>query len=66
MAPTNARSPWLARHYFDYVYIPGALLVVGTLIVKRDWALYSALLALSLGAYNIWNFRESNPGFNNR
>jgi len=52
-------SSWLARHYIDYVYIPGALLVVGTLIVKREWAPYSILLALVLGAYNFWNFRES-------
>ncbi|KAL3964417.1 hypothetical protein ACCO45_001421 [Purpureocillium lilacinum] len=50
-------SSWLARHYIDYVYIPGALLVVGTLIVKREWAPYSILLALVLGAYNFWNFQ---------
>lgn len=62
MAPAETQNPWLARHYFDYVYIPAALLVFGTLIVKRDWALYSALVALSLGAYNIWNFRESDWG----
>lgn len=47
-----------ARQYIDYVYVPGALLVLGTLIVKRDWVIYSVALALSLGAYNFWNFRE--------
>ncbi|KFA63541.1 hypothetical protein S40285_00306 [Stachybotrys chlorohalonatus IBT 40285] len=50
---------WLARHYIDYVYAPAALLVVGTLIVKREWAPYSVLLAAALGAYNFYNFRES-------
>lgn len=59
--PSVAMSdvPLLSRHYIDYVYVPGALLVVGTLIVKKEWALYSIALALTLGAYNFWNFRES-------
>lgn len=57
MAPAQDSS-WLARHYIDYVYVPGALLVVGTFIVKRDWVPYSAVLALALGAYNFFNFRK--------
>lgn len=48
----------LSRQYIDYVYVPGALLVVGTLIVKKEWAVYSLVLALALGSYNFWNFRE--------
>ncbi|EQL01366.1 nitrate reductase [Ophiocordyceps sinensis CO18] len=60
--PADTQNSWLARHYLDYVYIPAALLVLGTLIVKRDWAVYSALVALGLGAYNIWSFRESRSG----
>lgn len=48
----------LSRHYIDYVYGPAALLIVGTLIVKKEWAPYSALLALVFGAYNFYNFRE--------
>ncbi|KAI9166866.1 nitrate reductase [Paramyrothecium foliicola] len=47
----------LSRHYIDYVYIPAALLIVGTLIVKREWAPYSAALAAALGAYNFWKFQ---------
>ncbi|KAH7329194.1 nitrate reductase [Stachybotrys elegans] len=53
---------WLARHYVDYVYIPATLLVFGTLVVKRDWVPYSILLAVTLGAYNFYQFRESEDG----
>lgn len=56
-AAADARPSWLARHYVDYVYVPGALLVVGTFIVKRDWISYALLLALTLGAYNVWSFQ---------
>lgn len=55
---SNVQDSWLSRHYIDYVYIPAALLVFGTLIVKKEWAPYSAMLALVLGGYNFWNFRE--------
>lgn len=55
---SNVQDSWLSRHYIDYVYVPAALLVFGTLIVKKEWAPYSAMLALALGGYNFWNFRE--------
>ncbi|KAK3187245.1 NADH-cytochrome b5 reductase [Lecanicillium sp. MT-2017a] len=48
---------WLARHYIDYVYVPGLLLVVGTAIVKREWIIYAVPLAVALGAWNIYNFQ---------
>ncbi|OAA33100.1 nitrate reductase [Moelleriella libera RCEF 2490] len=54
---SNAQASLLSRHYIDYVYVPGVLLVVGTLIVKKDWAPYSVVLAAALGAYNFWNFQ---------
>ncbi|KAK7393984.1 NADH-cytochrome b5 reductase [Neonectria punicea] len=41
------------RKYIDYVYMPALLLIVGTLIVKKEWTPYSALVALAFG---IWNF----------
>lgn len=37
----------------DYVYIPTALLVAGTFVVKRDWTIYAAIVAFALGAYNL-------------
>jgi cytochrome-b5 reductase len=61
MASTQDDS-WLARHYIDYVYVPATLLVVGTLVVKRDWVPYSILVAVALGAYNFYQFRESEDG----
>jgi NO-binding membrane sensor protein with MHYT domain len=63
MAPAGENG-YLSRVYIDYVYVPAALLIFGTLIVKKEWAPYSALLAVALGAYNFWNFRtllESSP-----
>ncbi len=49
---------WFARQYIDYVYVPGLLLVVGTAIVKREWVIYAIPLAIVLGAWNVWSFRE--------
>ncbi|KAH7170514.1 hypothetical protein EDB81DRAFT_168064 [Dactylonectria macrodidyma] len=40
------------RKYIDYIYVPAALLIFGTLIVKRDWTPYSALLAIAFSIYN--------------
>jgi cytochrome-b5 reductase len=45
-------SSLLQRKYIDYIYMPGALLVFGTLIVKKEWAPYAALLAVAWGLYN--------------
>ncbi|KAK0738594.1 hypothetical protein B0T18DRAFT_333498 [Schizothecium vesticola] len=45
----------LARKYFDGIYIPSGLLVVGTLIVKKEWAPYAVLIALLLGSIKFYN-----------
>jgi cytochrome-b5 reductase len=45
----------LSRQYIDYVYIPTGLLLVGTLIVKKDWLPYSLLVALCLGSWTIYS-----------
>ncbi|KAJ6788595.1 hypothetical protein PWT90_07380 [Aphanocladium album] len=46
-----------ARHYIDYVYVPGFLLIIGTAIVKASWVIYAIPVALLFGAYNFWNFQ---------
>lgn len=46
------------RRYRDYIIIPAGLLVVGTMIVKIDWTPYAALLAVVLGTWNYFSFRE--------
>lgn len=48
----------LARQYIDYIYVPAGLLVVGTAIVKMDWTPYAVLLAIALGVWNYYSFRE--------
>ncbi|KAK3682726.1 hypothetical protein B0T22DRAFT_293128 [Podospora appendiculata] len=40
----------LSKTYIDGIYIPAGLLVFGTVIVKREWTLYAAVLAVILGA----------------
>jgi cytochrome-b5 reductase len=48
-------NPLLTKAYVDGIYIPSGLLVVGTLIVKREWVPYAILLALVLGGYKVWS-----------
>jgi hypothetical protein len=50
-----------ARHYIDYVYAPGLLLIVGTLIVKKEWTPFAALIAVAFGIYNFMAFRKLPP-----
>lgn len=57
-SPVPDNSSLLARHYIDYVYAPGLLLVVGTLIVKKEWTPYAALIAVLFGIYNFMAFRK--------
>lgn len=57
---SDQEPSWGSRLYIDYVYVPGFLLVFGTAIVKKEWLPYAAALALALGVFNIYNFRESN------
>ncbi|KAF0644207.1 hypothetical protein FPSE5266_04777 [Fusarium pseudograminearum] len=47
----------LAKHYIDYVYAPGLLLIVGTLIIKKEWTPYAALVAIAFGIYNFLAFQ---------
>ncbi|KAH8672119.1 hypothetical protein BGZ60DRAFT_406592 [Tricladium varicosporioides] len=45
---------YLSKKYIDGVYIPSGLLVVGCLIVKREWLPYAIALALAMGGYKVW------------
>jgi cytochrome-b5 reductase len=54
---SDQSDPLLAKHYRDYIYIPAALIVVGTLIVKREWTPYSIAVALAFGVYNHFQFQ---------
>lgn len=46
----NMSEPVLSKKMFDGIYIPAGLLVVGTIIVKREWTPWAVLVALILGA----------------
>ncbi|KAL2753340.1 hypothetical protein ACRALDRAFT_1052057 [Sodiomyces alcalophilus JCM 7366] len=47
-----------SRKYFDNVYIPVGLIILGVLIVDRRWIVHSATVALALGA---WKFYSLQP-----
>ncbi|EFQ24978.1 oxidoreductase FAD-binding domain-containing protein [Colletotrichum graminicola] len=40
-----------SRKYFDNVYIPAGLIIVGCAITKSEWVPYAVLLSLALAAY---------------
>jgi len=44
----------LAPQYVQGVYIPSSLLIVGTMIIKREWVPYAVLLAVALGSWKIY------------
>jgi cytochrome-b5 reductase len=51
----------LSPGYVHGVYIPSALLVFGTYIVKSDWVPYAIGIALLLGGWKIYNNGPSHP-----
>lgn len=50
-------EPLSSRKYFDAVYIPVGLIIVGTIIVKREWTPYSIVLALALGGWKFFSLQ---------
>ncbi len=44
-----------SKKFVDGIYIPAGLLVIGTVIVKREWTPYAVLIALALGVYKYLN-----------
>lgn len=50
--------PLSSKVYVDGVYIPAALIVIGTAIVKRDWVVYSVALALALGTWKFFQLSK--------
>lgn len=52
-------EPLLSRKMADGIYIPAGLLVFGTFIVKKEWTLYAALLALTLGLVKFWRIQPA-------
>jgi cytochrome-b5 reductase len=46
-------SALFSKKYLDGFYIPSGLLVVGCLIVKREWVPYAIVLAALLSGYKL-------------
>ncbi|TAQ86072.1 hypothetical protein B7494_g5610 [Chlorociboria aeruginascens] len=54
---STADQSLTSKRYIDGIYIPSGLLVVGCLIVKREWVPYAIALAVVLGGYKLWSGR---------
>ena len=53
-----ASSSPFAPQYVHGVYIPSALLIVGTAIIKSEWLVYAVALAAILGSWKVYNNRK--------
>jgi hypothetical protein len=51
----------LARKYFDGIYIPAGLIILGTIIVKKEWTPYAVIVAIALGSLKYFNNRTPLP-----
>lgn len=50
-------SDALAPQYVHGVYIPSALLIVGTAIVKKEWVPFALVIAALLGGWKVYSNR---------
>lgn len=50
-----------SRAYFDNIYIPAGLLVLGVTIVKSEWLIYAIPLTLALAAWKFNSMRTFGP-----
>ena len=50
-----AQNQFLSKQYINGVYIPSGLLVLGCLIIKKEWAPFAVALAVALGSFKVWN-----------
>lgn len=51
-------SGLFASQYVQGVYIPSALLIAGTAIVKKEWLPFAAALAVILGGWKVFSNGE--------
>jgi len=49
------QNQYFSKQYIDGVYIPSGLLIVGCIIVKREWLPFAVALAAVLGGYKVWS-----------
>ena len=58
---SSPESKYLSKQFRDGVYIPAGLILVGTLIAKRDWLPYAVALTAVLAGYKVWTMRRYTP-----
>ncbi|EEH42284.2 NADH-cytochrome b5 reductase 1 [Paracoccidioides brasiliensis Pb18] len=51
-------SPWMSSEAINGIYIPSALLICGTAIVKKEWLSYAAALAVILSGWQVFSNRQ--------
>ena len=63
MASAHERRPssLLSAQYILGVYVPSALLLVVTALVKREWVPFAVIIAASSGAWTFWSNRAASP-----
>lgn len=61
MSSAHKRRPSgpLSSQYILGVYVPSAILLVVTALVKRDWIPFAAIIAASLGTWTVYSNREN-------
>ncbi|KMU81025.1 NADH-cytochrome b5 reductase 3 [Coccidioides immitis RMSCC 3703] len=48
-------SSWTSKENINGVYIPSALLIFGTTIIKKEWIAYATVLAVVLSAWKLFS-----------
>lgn len=54
---SSSASSLTSSQNINGIIIPSGLLIVGTLIVKKEWAPFAVLLALALGGFKFFSQR---------
>jgi len=57
-----ASESLLARKYFDGIYIPLGLIVLGTAIIKTEWTHYALLVGIVLGGIKYYRMSMFSAG----
>lgn len=57
ISASTAPNPYLSSSFINGVYIPVALIIVGTAIVKTEWVPYAGILAAVLGGWKVYTSR---------
>ena len=57
MSSSKASGP-LSPQFINFVYIPSAILIAGTALVKPAWTPFAVVIAAALGGFQFYQSRE--------